>query len=168
MADPTDHDLDHDSLQFWSLLFEIVLDGEKRLAAHLAAHELTPPQFYVLKTLTERGGHCPIGEIARAHHLTNATMSGIIKRLEAMQPGLVRRQPSTRDRRSVEVVLTPAGQARFLAVQADLLNQVRQVLRLLSDQERADLLRYLQRYVTFLSDYFPVQSIQPDDDSTQG
>lgn len=153
-----DTDIDSDTLRFWSLLFEIVLDGEKRLAAHLAAHGLTPPQFYVMKTLAERGGRCPIGQIARAHHLTNATMSGLVKRLEAMDPPLVVREPHAEDRRSVQVSLTPAGQARFLAVQADLLGQVRQVFALLSDEERADLLHYLTRYVHVIAEQFPVSA----------
>jgi len=155
-----DNDVERDTLRFWSLLFEIVLDGEKRLAAHLAAHGLTPPQFYVLKTLAERGGRCPIGQIARAHHLTNATMSGLVKRLEAMDPPLVTREPHAEDRRSVEVVLTPAGQARFLAVQADLLSQVRQVFTLLSPEERADLLHYLASYVRVIAEQFPVNPSQ--------
>lgn len=155
-----DTTLDHDMLEFWSLLFEIVLDGEKRLTAHMQAHELTPPQFYVLKTLAERGGRCPIGQIARQHHLTNATMTGLVKRLEAMQPPLVMRETSTEDRRSVQVVLTPAGTARFLAVQADLLQQVRQVFRLLSSEERKDLLHYLGRYVRVMAEQFPVNSVE--------
>lgn len=151
-------DLERDSVQFWSLLFEIVLDGEKRLAAHLAAHELTPPQFYVMKTLAERGGQCPIGQIARAHHLTNATMTGLVKRLEAFDPPLVVREQSDADRRSVQVSLTTAGLERFFAVQADFLAQVRDVLSLLSAEERQDLLHYLARYVTVFADQFPVSA----------
>lgn len=153
-------DLDRDSFRFWSLVFEIILDGEKRLAAHLAAHNLTPPQFYVLKTLSEQGGCCPIGQIARMHHLTNATMTGLIKRLEAMQPPLVSREPSLQDRRSVRVCLTPEGRSRFNAVQADFLQQLRIVLSLLQPEERQDLLHYLERYVNVLAAQFPVNDLQ--------
>lgn len=155
-----ENSLDQDMLEFWSLLFEIVLDGEKRLSAHMLAHGLTPPQFYVLKTLAERGGRCPIGQIARAHHLTNATMTGLVKRLEGLQPPLVMRETSLEDRRSVDVVLTPAGSARFLAVQADLLQQVREVFTLLSSDERKDLLHYLGRYVRVMAEQFPVNAVQ--------
>lgn len=140
-------DLENDVTIFWTLLFRVVLDAEKRLAANLAAHELTPPQFYVLKTLVEQGGRCPIGEIARLHHLTNATMTGMVKRLEAMTPPLVSRQPHTSDRRSVVVSLTQAGQERFLAVQADVLDYLRAVLSMLTGEERQDLIRYFSRYV---------------------
>jgi DNA-binding MarR family transcriptional regulator len=154
-----DADLERDVSQLWSLLFTIVLDGEKRLAAFFSAHGLTPPQFYVLKTLAEHGGHCAIGEIARAHHLTNATMTGLVKRLEAFEPPLVMRETNTADRRSVQVSLTPAGEARFLAVQADLLDQVRALLSLISGEERQDLVRYLSRYVQVVTDLFPVNSV---------
>ena len=156
-----DTTLDQDMLEFWSLLFEIVLDGEKRVAALLQAHNLTTPQFYVLKTLAERGGRCPIGQIARQHHLTNATMTGLVKRLEAMQPPLVPREASTEDRRSVQVVLTAEGTARFLGVQADLLAQVHEVFKLLSPEERKDLLYYLGRYVRVMAEQFPVNNLAP-------
>ncbi|MEZ4671223.1 MAG: MarR family transcriptional regulator [Anaerolineae bacterium] len=151
-----DTQLDKDVNQLWSLLFTIVLDGEKRLASNLAAHQITPPQFYVLKTLTEHGGRCPIGEIARQHHLTNATMTGLVKRLEAMQPPLVAREQREADRRSVDVILTAEGQQRFEAVQTDLLEQVRLLFSLLSSEERETLVGYLNRYLQFVQMQFPI------------
>lgn len=156
MIDPSD--LENDVHRLWSLLFTIVLDGEKRLAAYLAAHQLTPPQFYVLKTLSEQSGRCPIGEIARIHHLTNATMTGLVSRLEAMQPPLVKREQRAADRRSVDVVLTREGIERFEAVQSDLQAQVHQLFSLLSAQERADLIGYLARYLEFVKVYFPIEN----------
>lgn len=148
-------ELENDVAVFWTLLFRILLDSEKRLAAILDAHGLTPPQFYVLKTLIERGGQCPIGEIARAHHLTNATMTGLVQRLEAILPPLVQREPNIADRRSVYVTLTQAGQERFLAVQADLLEHLRTVLSVLTGDERQDLIRYFSRYVDLVAETFP-------------
>ncbi|MBZ0274792.1 MAG: MarR family transcriptional regulator [Anaerolineae bacterium] len=149
--------LESDVHLLWSLLFTIVLDGEKRMAALLAAYSLTPPQFYVLKTLVEHNGNCPIGEIAHAHHLTNATMTGLVKRLENMKPPLVAREQNTDDRRSVNVTLTPAGEERFLAVQMDLMSQLRQVLSLLTPNERQDLIHYLSRYALMISQQFMIE-----------
>ncbi|MCB9450448.1 MAG: MarR family transcriptional regulator [Anaerolineaceae bacterium] len=148
--------LEQDVNLMWTLLFTIVLDGEKRMATLLATYALTPPQFYVLKTLVERGGSCPIGEIAHEHHLTNATMSGLVKRMESMKPPLVVREPSTLDRRSVNVVLTAGGQERFIAVQMDLMSQLRQVLQLLTPDERQDLIHYLSRYAMMISEQFAI------------
>lgn len=153
-------DFDADTNKLWSLLFTIVLDGEKRIAAYLLSHQLTPPQFYVLKTLSERGGHCPIGEIARDHHLTNATMTGLVKRLEALTPPLVKREQNLEDRRSVEVSLTPEGEKRFLNVQTDLMDQVRVIFSLLSAEERQDFMHYLERYVALVQVQFPIGDVE--------
>ncbi|MCA9904200.1 MAG: MarR family transcriptional regulator [Anaerolineae bacterium] len=143
MADMVDDDVMH----LWALLFEIVLDGEKRLASHFAMHGLTTPQFYVLKTLVEQGGECSIGQIARVHGLTSATMTGLVKRLEAQSPPLVLRQPDDADRRSVRVILTEAGQERFAAVQTSLLEYVRALFCMLSADDRQNIIAYLSRYV---------------------
>jgi DNA-binding MarR family transcriptional regulator len=151
-----DDALEQDISIFWGLLLAIIADGEKRLSANMAAHDLTPPQFYVLKTLTEQGGRCAIGQIARQHHLTNATMTGLVNRMEAA--GLVQRERNPADLRSVDVVLTLAGEARFLAVQEDLLRQLRAVLALTSPQERREMIHFLSRYVSFVTQMLPVSS----------
>jgi DNA-binding MarR family transcriptional regulator len=149
-------DLDNDVSQFWTLLFGILNDSEKRLAAHMAAHDLTPPQFFVLKTLVEKGGACPIGFIARDHHLTNATMTGLVKRLEAMNPPLVQRQPSPDDGRSVVVVLTAAGEARFEAVKTAVFEQLKLILGLLGQEEREALMHFATRYLDVVSQLLPI------------
>ncbi|MDZ4766488.1 MAG: MarR family transcriptional regulator [Chloroflexota bacterium] len=133
---------------FWSLLLQLVLDGEKRLSAVLHAHDLTPPQFYVLKTLTEHDGRCAIGQIARLHGLTNPTMSGLVKRLEAL--GLVARTMNADDRRSVYVTLTDAGSARYDAVSAELLAKLRDALALIPPDQRAELFTYLAKYAALI------------------
>ncbi len=154
-----DDSLDRDVAELWSLLFAIVTDGEKRLAGHFEAHQLTPPQFYVLKTLSENQGECRIGDIARDHHLTNATMTGLVKRLEAMDPPLVRRRRNTSDGRSVDVLLTEAGSRRFLAVQRGLMRQLHAVFALLPDGERRDILAKVRQYFAVFSRQFPAESL---------
>ena len=150
-----DEELDRDVAELWSLLFDIVSDGEKRLASHFDAHQLTPPQFYVLKTLSENQGQCRIGDIARDHHLTNATMTGLVKRLEAMDPPLVRRRRSATDGRSVDVILTDEGSRRFVAVQRGLMDQLRAVFALLPDAERRDIIAKVGLYFAIFSQQFP-------------
>ncbi len=137
--------LDQDAARLWGLLFQVVLDGEKRVAALLHAHGLTTPQFYVLKTLIEHEGRCPIGQIAHLHSLTNATMTGLVKRLEAI--GLVERTVNDEDRRSVDVTLTASGHARFIDVQNDLTDQLRALLALIPEDDRTRLLDDVARYV---------------------
>ncbi len=138
--------LEQDVSAVWTLLLQIVSDAEKRLAAHLMRHNLTPPQFFVLRTLYDHGGSCPIGQIAREHHLSNATMSGLVKRLSQTKPPLVRRERSSEDGRSVLVVLTEDGRARFDAVQQTLMGQVQIVLQMLPEEERRDIIDKVTHY----------------------
>jgi DNA-binding MarR family transcriptional regulator len=142
--------LDEDAARLWALLFRLVLDGERHIAGQLAMHRLTTPQFYVLKTLIEQGGRCPIGEIARLHGLTNATMTGLVGRMERDDPPLLRREQNRADKRSVMVILTEEGQARFQAVQDRLHDQLRVVLSLIPQETRAVLIRELERYVDLI------------------
>jgi DNA-binding MarR family transcriptional regulator len=150
-----DSKLEQDVSAFWSILFAILIDGEKRLAAHMVAHDVTPPQFFVLKTLIEHQGSCPIGQIAREHHLTNATMTGLVNRLEAMSPPLVQRQRSAADGRSVDVVLTEAGEARFEAVKQSVFDQLQLILGLIEAEDRQALMHFLTRYMDVIAQVFP-------------
>ena len=154
--------MERDIATLRTLIFAIITDTEKRFAAHMAQHGLTPPQFYVLKTLSEHGGRCPIGQIAREHHLTNATLTGLVKRLESTEPQLVSRERSESDRRSVTVVLTQAGRERYQAVEDSLLGQLRMVLGLLSKEDRKDVIQKVRLYVHFVTQMFPVDAIQSE------
>lgn len=146
-ASDSDAGAAYDAERVYVILFSLVLDLEKRLAAHLAAHGLTTPQFYVLKTLQEQGGAWSIGKIARAHGLTNAAMTGLISRMEAAEPPLVARSVDSHDRRSVVVGLTQAGYTRYEAVQQGLLDVLRAVFALLPADERSRLVDQLAHYV---------------------
>lgn len=146
-------DLEQDVSTFWSLLFDIITDAEKRLAAHVARHGLTPPQFFVLKTLVEHDGTCAIGQIAREHHLSRATMTGLVKRLE--NAGLVIRRPHPDDGRSVRVQLTDAGQRCFDAVRDDAFEQLQALLGMVGDDERQALMYFLTRYLKLVNQLSP-------------
>ncbi|MGW3665685.1 MarR family winged helix-turn-helix transcriptional regulator [Streptomyces sp. NPDC005141] len=68
---------------------------------------LTYPQYLVLLVLWERG-ETTVKELAGALHLDYGTMSPLLKRLESA--GLVRRERSAHDERSVRVALTGRGE----------------------------------------------------------
>jgi DNA-binding MarR family transcriptional regulator len=77
---------------------------------------LTYPQYLVMLVLWERGEQ-PVKKLGEHLRLDSGTLSPLLKRLEAA--GLVRRERSARDERSVEVRLTGEGEAlreRALAV----------------------------------------------------
>lgn len=67
---------------------------------------LTHPQYLVMLALWERGP-LAVKDIAAALRLEPATLSPLLKRLEAL--GYVRRERDARDERSLRVELTPAG-----------------------------------------------------------
>ncbi|GHE52109.1 MarR family winged helix-turn-helix transcriptional regulator [Streptomyces capitiformicae] len=77
---------------------------------------ITYPQYLVMLVLWEQG-ELPVKKLGERLRLDSGTLSPLLKRLEAA--GLVRRERSARDERSVEVRLTEQGTAlreRALAV----------------------------------------------------
>ncbi|MER6538106.1 MarR family winged helix-turn-helix transcriptional regulator [Streptomyces sp. 900105755] len=69
---------------------------------------LTYPQYLVMLVLWEQGD-LPVKKLGEHLRLDSGTLSPLLKRLEAA--GLVRRERSTRDERSVEVRMTEQGAA---------------------------------------------------------
>jgi MarR family transcriptional regulator, organic hydroperoxide resistance regulator len=69
---------------------------------------LTYPQYLVMLVLWEHG-ELPVKKLGEHLRLDSGTLSPLLKRLEAA--GLVRRERSARDERSVEVRLTAEGAA---------------------------------------------------------
>ncbi|MEW1779226.1 MarR family transcriptional regulator [Streptomyces sp. NPDC086777] len=69
---------------------------------------LTYPQYLVMLVLWEQGD-LPVKRLGEHLRLDSGTLSPLLKRLETA--GLVRRERSTRDERSVEVRLTEEGAA---------------------------------------------------------
>lgn len=76
-------------------------------AKELSRHSgLTTPQLILLQTISSAGA-LPVGKIARAMNLTQATVTTIVDRLEGR--GLVQRERGTHDKRQVLVSMTNAG-----------------------------------------------------------
>ena len=69
---------------------------------------LTYPQYLVMLVLWEEGT-LPVKKLGEHLRLDSGTLSPLLKRLESA--GLVRRERSARDERSVEVLLTDQGTA---------------------------------------------------------
>jgi DNA-binding MarR family transcriptional regulator len=69
---------------------------------------LTYPQYLVMLVLWERGD-LPVKKLGEHLRLDSGTLSPLLKRLETA--GLVRRERSARDERSVEIGLTEEGVA---------------------------------------------------------
>jgi DNA-binding MarR family transcriptional regulator len=72
----------------------------------LDALEVTYPQYLVLLTLWEEDGAC-VSRIGERLHLDSATLTPLLKRLEARE--LLTRRRSAEDERVVEIFLTAKG-----------------------------------------------------------
>lgn len=70
--------------------------------------DLTYPQYLVMLVLWEQGD-LPVKKLGEQLRLDSGTLSPLVKRLEAA--GLVRRERSVEDERSVRVLLTGEGAA---------------------------------------------------------
>jgi DNA-binding MarR family transcriptional regulator len=108
---------------------------------------LTGPQLLLLKELAE-GGDRTVGELARAVHLGQATVTGILDRLE--RKGLVHRRRSTDDRRKVLVSAAPEA-PRVLAEAPPMLQEdFERRFALLAEWEQTQILASLQRIASLM------------------
>lgn len=110
-------------------------------------HGLTGPQLATLRA-AERLGGGSIGAVARAVHLSQPTVSGILDRLE--RRGLAERRRSDRDRRSVTVVVTSAGRHVLARSPSLLQDHFRDQLAQLHDWEQHWILAALQRIAAMM------------------
>jgi DNA-binding MarR family transcriptional regulator len=113
----------------------------------ITRYGLTGPQLTVLRELSLHEG-CSVGQLTRAIHLSQATVTGIIDRL--VKRDLVRRRRSDTDKRRVEVWLTEAGKQLLIdappLLQEEFLDQFNE----LKDWEKTQILSSLQRVVSMM------------------
>ena len=94
--------------QFCFALYSTGLAMAKAYRKPLAALGLTYPQYLVMLVLWA-GDELTVSEIGERLFLDSATLTPLLKRLEAA--GLVTRTRARRDERQVVVALSPAGRA---------------------------------------------------------
>jgi DNA-binding MarR family transcriptional regulator len=121
----------------------------KRLGQVLAEHNLTVPQFLVLINLA-RGEHsCTIGDLATKLFKSNATMTGIIDRLEK-EHLVTRTRGGEQDRRKVVVQVTPKGRTALERARVNRREQMRQALADFNPQDIENFVRLLTAYMNEL------------------
>lgn len=133
-----------------------VLSRVTRLARHLdlarrtafGGHDLEPWEFDVLAALRRAGTPYALspGDLLRQNLVGSGTMSNRLDRLESR--GFLRREPDPNDRRGVRAVLTPEGRAVVDAALDDLLQQEREILSVLTPDQRDNLAQMLRALVT--------------------
>jgi DNA-binding MarR family transcriptional regulator len=142
--------------------FSLLLDDQLCFALYAASRAITQryrplldelgltyPQYLVMLVLWEHGT-VPIKEIGAALHLDYGTLTPLIKRLEAN--GLLVRERSAEDERTVRVSLTEEGKAlreratgvpdaiaAAMGLTPRQFDEAKRLLRLLTDNVSADL-----------------------------
>lgn len=121
----------------------------------LSGHDISQGGFTVLMLL---GMDCCDPEeppptpatLADQAGVTRATMTGLIDTLE--KDRLVVREPDANDRRTIHVRLTEVGRATLDEMLPDYFQRVADILQPLSERERRQLVRLLQKIQTGLPD----------------
>jgi len=128
-------------------------------------YHLTGPQLVLLREIM-RQAEIPIGDLAKRANLSNATITGIVDRLEAR--GLVRRVRGAKDRRQVFIQGTPVAQDLLQHAPPPLQERFVQALEELHQWEQAQILASLDRVACMMdaeafnaSPFLSNQPLQP-------
>jgi len=125
-----------------------IIRAVDRHSGYLAQrYQLTGPQLYVLQVL---GGEAELtaGALAKASSMSQATMTGILQRLE--RRGLVQRRRSETDKRSVLICLTDAGRELLAQGPPGLQESFVATFLTLDDWEQSLIVSSLQRVVSMM------------------
>jgi DNA-binding MarR family transcriptional regulator len=130
---------------------------------------LTGPQLVVLKELLDNSP-CAVGKLARAVNLSQATVTGILDRLE--RKAMVTRIRSTDDRRKVLVSHTEAAREALAGAPPLLQEHFIDAFGRLPDWEQHQVLSSLQRVVALMEagevEAGPILTTGPLDASPEG
>ncbi len=113
----------------------------------LQEHGLTAPQLAALQSIS-RLQPVTVGVLAKAIHLSQGTVTGILNRMETR--GLVTRTRGDKDRRSVVVELTEKGTAVEKAAPSLLQERFHGQLARLDEWEQTMILATLQRIASMM------------------
>lgn len=124
-------------------LLRVATDLSAALDACLSKHGLLQGRWWVLILLMREDSRTSTpSALADKAGVTRATMTGLIDGLE--QCNLVERIYPKNDRRSVQVKLTDAGQAKLDVVMPDYYRRVRRCMQALDEKSRAQLQQILE------------------------
>ena len=107
---------DQDACRAWQLLMKFFFAQRAHLPCSGAEFDLSPIQCHVLHLL-EPGRPLPMSRLADTLSCDASNVTGLVDRLESR--GLVRRQPSSHDRRVKVLQLTPTGATPGAAAETD-------------------------------------------------
>lgn len=124
-------------------LLRVATDLSDALDACLSKHQLLQGRWWVLILLMREQSKTSMPSVlAEKAGVSRATMTGLIDGLE--QNGLVERVYTQDDRRSIQIKLTDAGQAKLDTVMPDYYRRVRKCMQPLDANKREQLQQVLE------------------------
>lgn len=129
---------------------EAILD--RRIAAVLAEHDLLPGEFDLLAALRRAGSpyRLTVGAMLASTMVTSGAITNRLNRLVAK--GFVTRETDPNNRRSVVVTLTKPGLATVNGSLVSHVENERNLLASLSDDEQAQMISLLRKLLRGLGD----------------
>ena len=135
-------DADVTAISGFLYLMRVATDLSLALDTCLSKHDLLQGRWWVLILLMREESVTSTPSIlAEKLGVTRATMTGLLDGLE--QNGLVTRVFAKEDRRSVNIQLTSAGQAKLDVVMPDYYRRLKQCMQALSEENRIQLQQLL-------------------------
>jgi DNA-binding MarR family transcriptional regulator len=124
-------------------LLRVATDLSIALDSCLSKHQLLQGRWWILILLMREDSKTATpSALAEKAGVSRATMTGLVDGLE--QGSLVERIYSKEDRRSVQIKLTEAGQAKLDKVMPDYYRRVRKCMQSLDENKRAQLQQVLE------------------------
>jgi DNA-binding MarR family transcriptional regulator len=106
--------------------------------------ELKEVEFLTL-ALLQANGTMIVGDIQRLLGVLPAQMSRVIRSLENRERPLITCRINSRDKRKIDVALTPFGEKTLLDYEGSRVGRIAQRLQQLNEEEQEDLLRSLNK-----------------------
>lgn len=117
-------------------------------AEQLTRSQLSPVQYFAMSTL-HRSGPQSMSDLARVIQISKQQLTPLICRL--IDTGMVNRIPNAKDRRVINIDLTPQGRQTFKDLSAAIRSDIAKKLQGLSEQELEELDQMLKRMHVILS-----------------
>ena len=139
-ATPADLQRDAEGLQL--ALAELVRVYQFRDRDKICCHDISVTQCYALETLVEHGP-LRLGGLADRLFLDKSTTSRVVATL--VKKGYVQQRPDATDARAVAISATGRGEKLCARINADLVDQQRQLLEDLEPSVRAGVVEVVRR-----------------------
>jgi len=121
-----------------------------RAKGHQQLYNLSYGETYLLFLLAQAGGTLQPGLLSEAMNVTTACVASTLRSME--RKNLVSREISRRDRRYVDVALTPEGQERIACTCEKAREDLARVLMRLGEKDAAEYVALVSRLVDILNE----------------